>query len=1060
MKPLRLIPGRTRWRSILRACLLLLAIGLLAAAALLIWIRQVGLPAPVAAIVRSELSQIGWEAEATRVQVRWRRGLVAESLSLRQPGPNGFRLQVAEVALRPDWGRLLRGDFELASLDVLSGRLTLAPDAGAGTNAASSLVLNELSGHVRLLPGGGWEFENCRANLLGFEVSLAGVVTNLAGLRQWSGSPTATPPPATASVVLPTHVRTVTGFFRNLALQPAPRILIRFHGDAARPDAFSAELDLTTPEARTPWGLATGLHLNARLNETAPTNQSYHARVLLETRRLAAGGIEMEQARLQADLAQATTNPVPALVLWQGTAGRVARQDVALKDVEFEAALERTGNAFREWQVRFALASQGLTSRHAATGANQLTGRLTLGLDDLPSATGDLSFAAREVDAPELGRADAVSLTAKVGPSGRTATEAPAAWGFWRVTAPWAGSLTARVENLTSPRLSVEVAELAADWAPPELNVRRLRLSTGGEPLVISDARLDVDNREVSLRVQSDCDVHRLDGVLPAKTADWLAQFTWDESPHVTGEARAILPPWTEADPDLRITFLPSLRVAAEASGRRAAYRGVGFDTARLKIGIEDSTLRLHEMRLERPEGPAELEYTLGLLSREFHWWLHCRLNPVEVAPAIDDEVVRLVSLFQFTNAARVRGDVWGSFLPPRRTDLALWIDGEDFRFRGEPYDLLSGALFLTNRIVTATNAFVRHGREEARVGRLDYAVDSRELRLTNAFIRMDPMRVARAIGPEVEAVLAPYEFREAPEIRLGGYLPTDGDTTSADMRFDLAGGPFHFWRFNFSDVNGRVHWEGTNVTISGFDSGFYSGRLKGDLTARIEPDRAPNLAFDATVTNASLRTLVSDVFATTNHLEGVLNGHLVVTNGVPDALDTWYGHGSADLRNGLIWDLPVLGIVSRALNYIAPGLGNNVATAAQGTFTLDAGVLHTRDTRIECKSVRLAFTGSCSLTGEIDARVVAEVMRRTPILGPLISTILLPFAKVFELSLSGSLSDPTVDLAHVPFLTAPVGLFKALFQAPPTTPPPAPDSSGAEAGSTPSSPAPEAASP
>ncbi|MCB1128732.1 MAG: hypothetical protein KDM81_19710, partial [Verrucomicrobiae bacterium] len=408
----------------------------------------------------------------------------------------------------------------------------------------------------------------------------------------------------------------------------------------------------------------------------------------------------------------------------------------------------------------------------------------------------------------------------------------------------------------------------------------------------------------------------------------------------------------------------------------------VPFDTARLKVEVADSTLRLRGMRLDRPEGSADLEYTLGILTREFHWQLDCRLNPSRVAPAIDAEVVRILSPFEFTNAAHVRGDAWGSFRPPRRTELALEIDATDFRFRGESCDLLSGTLFLTNRIVTAANARVQHDGETAQVEQLDYAVDARELRLTNAFTRMDPMRVARAIGPEVEAVLAPYAFRDPPEIRLAGFLPTGGDTRRADMRFDVTGGPLHFWRFNFSDANGRVHWQGTNVTISDFDAGFYSGRLKGDLAVRIEPDRGPNLAFDATVTNASLRTLVRDVFATTNHLEGVLSGHVVVTNGVPDALDTWFGRGSAGLRNGLLWDLPMFGIISRALNLLSPSLGNNVATAAQGTFMLDAGVLHTRDTRIECKSLRLAFTGACSLDGKLDARVVAEVMRRTPIVG------------------------------------------------------------------------------
>jgi hypothetical protein len=1047
---------RARRRFILRALFLLAAALLLAGGALLVWIHQVGLPRPLAAVVEAELRQMGWEAEASRLQVRWNRGLVARDLSLRQPGPDGYRLQIAEVALRPDWSRLVRGDFELASLNVLSGRLALSPQADAAEDAIDSLVLSELSGTVTVLPGGAWQVEDCRADLLGFEVSLAGVVTNLAGVGRWSGTTTNTPSPPPSAAFLKTQLRTVTDFFRNLALEPPPSILVKFHGDAARPDTIAAELDLSTPLARTPWGRATGLHLNARLNEHPPTNELYHARLVLESRRITAAGVEIEEALLHANLAQTATNPLPSRVLWQAQAGRVRRGEIRLQGIRMNGSLERTGNAFHNWQWGFTLASQSLVSPELSTGTNSLTGRLTLDLTHPSRAAGELSLAASNVQMPQQGRAAFAALTANATPTPLTMSDHPEDWGFWRHLAPWAGGLTARLEGVESPRLATDLIEVALDWHAPKLERLRLRLEVDDESLEISDGRLDVDSREVSLKLRSDFDVHRLDRLMPPKVADWLAQFTWEAPPRLRGECRATLPPWSGPMSNLEETLLPTVWATAEVSGERAAYRGVPFDSARLKLGVGDSTLRLRDMRLERPEGRADLEYTLGMLSREFHWQLDCRLNPGKVAPAIDDEVVRILSLFDFTNAAHVRGDAWGSFRPPRRTELALAIDATDFHFRGESCDLLSGTLLLTNRIVTATNALVRHGNETARVERLDYAVDSRELRLTNGFTRMDPMRVARMIGPEVESVLAPYTFRQPPEIHLGGFLPTDGNTTGADMRFDVVGGPLQFWRFNFSDANGRVRWLGTNVTISDFDGGFYSGRLKGDLKVRMSPESPPNLAFDATVTNASLRTLVQDVFAITNHLEGVLSGHVVVTNGLPNALDTWFGNGSASLRNGLLWDLPVFGIISRALNVLSPGLGNNVATAAEGTFTLDAGVLHTQDTGIESKSVRLVFNGACSLTGELDARVVAEVMRRTPIVGPFVSAILSPFAKVFELRLSGRLSDPNVDLAHVPFLTTPVGLFKSLFQPGPTNPLPPSEPPGDEPESTPSPPAPD----
>ena len=266
-------------------------------------------------------------------------------------------------------------------------------------------------------------------------------------------------------------------------------------------------------------------------------------------------------------------------------------------------------------------------------------------------------------------------------------------------------------------------------------------------------------------------------------------------------------------------------------------------------------------------------------------------------------------------------------------------------------------------------------------------------------------------------------------------------------MRFQVAGGPFHFWRFNFTDVSGNVDWLGDTVTVTNFSGGFYEGRLTGNLTADVSQGESPNLAFAARVTRANLQPAIADIFSLTNHIEGLVDGRVIVTNGRPDHLASWFGHGDIMMEDGLLWNLPAFGVISRALNAMSPGLGNNRARAADGTFTLSEGVIETSDLRIETGTARLRYRGTCSLEGETNARITVEVLRSTPIVGSLISLVLSPMAKAFELQVTGSLGDPDVELRYVSKIIAPffdpLGTLKMIFEPRPVADQPEPSGQG-----------------
>ena len=120
-------------------------------------------------------------------------------------------------------------------------------------------------------------------------------------------------------------------------------------------------------------------------------------------------------------------------------------------------------------------------------------------------------------------------------------------------------------------------------------------------------------------------------------------------------------------------------------------------------------------------------------------------------------------------------------------------------------------------------------------------------------------------------------------------------------------------------------------------------------------------------------------------------------------------GYGKVDLRDGLIWNIPIFGIFSPVLNGLSPGLGNSRASAGTGNFTITNGVIRSDDLEIRTTATRLQYRGTVDLQGQVNARVEAELLRDMRIVGPLVSTIFWPVTKLFEYKVTGSLSEPKI---------------------------------------------------
>ena len=118
-----------------------------------------------------------------------------------------------------------------------------------------------------------------------------------------------------------------------------------------------------------------------------------------------------------------------------------------------------------------------------------------------------------------------------------------------------------------------------------------------------------------------------------------------------------------------------------------------------------------------------------------------------------------------------------------------------------------------------------------------------------------------------------------------------------------------------------------------------------------------------------------------------------------------------------MLWDIPIFGILSPVLNTVSPGLGNSRATDASAGFTITNGVIYSDSLEIHSTMMRLEYVGTVDLQQNVNARVTAQLLRNTWVVGPLVSTVLWPVSKLFEYQVTGTLKNPKSEPVYVPKL-------------------------------------------
>ncbi|MCW5552395.1 MAG: AsmA-like C-terminal region-containing protein [Verrucomicrobiae bacterium] len=945
-------------------------LAMLALLGLLVYLNQVGLPDFLKRPVLEELRGRGVDLEFSRLRLRWHRGIVAESVRFgRAEEPRLPRLSAREVEIDLNPQALARLKLQVDAISLRGGALH-APVADANSPTRTVRV-EQIEARLRFLPGDEWSLDDFRARFAGAEFFLSASVTNASAIRHWDFWHR---PRVAREVSVPDQLRRLADTLETISFTTPPELRLVVRGDALDLPGFTARLVLKAADADTPWGQTTNVLFTARLLPDAD-------------RALSQAQLSLVAASARTPWAEATG--VDLGVELKSSAGQTNLVDGRLT---LHAATATT-----EWASSTNL---HLTAGwvHSLTNPIPLSGQLELQAGNAFTRwaeAANVRLAAQMSSTPDTPAAD----TALV---------------WWTNLQPYQIAWNMALTDFNSEKLVADSISVAGRWASPGLTVTNLQAELHGGTLE-ADAALDVLTREVRFSLVSDFDAKRIAPVLTPGAQRWLARYSWVEAPHVRGSGALILPAWTNREPDWRAELQPSLRLAGEFAVTNGAYLGVAADWARAHFSYTNMTWHLPDLAAAGPGGQLHLEHRADDRTKDFYFRIHSTMDPHVVRPLLDEQQQRGLDFVTFTEPPVIDAEIWGRWrayeLIGARGQVAL----TNFAIRGQHADAVVAQVHYTNLVLEFLEPRLWRGTQAMSAAGIRADFNTHRIHFTNGFSTAEPLAVARAIGPKVGRTMEPYRFTHPPVARVSGYAPLKG-STDADLRFDVDGGEFTWWLFRLPNIAGAVHWQGETLALRNIQAGFYWGNATGQADFDFSRD-APgtDFGFAASFTNVNLPLLMADLLVRTNHLEGWLNGQLVITNANSSISNSWQGHGHVRLRDGLIWEIPIFGVLSRPLDSLIPGLGNSRFTDGSARFSITNSVVFSDDLEMRAPAMRLQYQGTVGFDGQVNARVEAELFRDTWLIGRVVSLALWPVTKLIEYKVTGPLNNPKSEPLYMP---------------------------------------------
>jgi hypothetical protein len=989
-------------RRIFRWTRIVLWFGIFLVVAALAYLHLIGLPDLVKGPLLARLQQAGFEARFTSVQLGWGPDLEIENAFFRRAAqPLAPRLSAARARFNFDLDALRRRRLRIRSFQVEDGRLEFPLSA---TNGESLSVNNVVLGVD--FPGADvLQIAEAAGNFRGMRIALNGTVTNYAALRDWK--PFHLRPRTNETFQEQLHKLAQT--LDQIHFRSSPQFHFHATADGSDPDTLRAEMALSAAQVRTPWGQAQELRLSASA----------------------------------AHLVNSETHPV---VRAQFSCAQFSTPDCHASQLDLTTVLSRNADSNLEGAINFSAAQfhcdLGPVGTNNWLDAARILadGRATFAAKDFAPLAG-----AGKVQAGQLASRTGSAQQAQIDLTVYAAPPSPAAstnWGLWTKLDGYSAQWQARFVNIASPALQIERFNCSGQWRGPMARLDNIDARLyGGQ--VTASASLDVDSREIRIKSRSDVDPHRVAQLLTEAAQRFLEQYDWEKPPEIEADTRLVLPPWSHRPPGWQSQVLATLQLAGQFSVASASFHHLPAASAQSHFTYTNRVWDLPHLHAMGDGGELYLDFTGDEVTREFHFAVDSRMNPKAVGPLLPPAARVWLDDLRFTGAPAIHGQVWGRWRAHERDGFKASVAVTNFWFRGERIDGLDARVEYTNRLLRVADARLSQAGRQLSASLAEADLSTKKCTATNVFSTLDLNALMRVLGPRTPKFLDVIRFDTPPAVKLFGSFVAN-DPLATDLHFAVSGEHFHWTNLTADKISGLAHWQAREVALTNVQASLYgSGTLEGWGVFDYQPREGADFRGRFSAKDVNLGGLVRGWSKAHSRVEGMLDGHLLITGGNSNTNTSWNGYGDVHAHDALLWDIPIFGVFSPLLNAISSGMGDSRAHDAGANFVITNGVVGTDNLEIRAPGLALLYHGTLAPGKRINARVEAQVLHDIPALGPMLGLFLTPLSKLFEYKISGTIDQPVMQPLFIPrflmMVLRPFHTMKTLLPSGPAENPAAP---------------------
>ena len=1034
--------GRSRIRRVFRFARRFIFVILVLLLGAVLWLNYFGLPGFLQTRILGQLATADFDLNAARVRLEGISRLIVENLQFAPTSTNNLpRLDIEEAQVLFDRSALGGLRFELKGLLVRDGRLEWLLERPG--KSSELLLVTNLQSELIFLPDQQWHLTDLRGETAGAKVTITATLKNPSALKFTPSEGKPDLPPKWQE-----QIADVLELLRELEFGSQPELSLQFEGDAADPSTIRASAKFKAWDLQSSWGHLKEMEFLSRLQ---PADEAFENITMLRLAGATSQWLQLGRAEVHGRALLDTSGSKPSSLAvdlrveaLQTPWGKLDRGSAAIASTQQDAAAPyktsvrasaspveagnwRGTNLVLQTDLAHSLPVPSL----ATLMKRWLPGGSAPAVEAIPAnhLSGEWRIQLGQVHAPRF-VADSLNLSGSLGRDSFQQREVDPALSFWHWLLPYQISWSAALSNIYSAGIELGSARAQGTWNPPTLEVKTINAELYGGSLA-GKASVDVVSREAEASAEADFDYHKVSLLLEEPVQKWLSQFSWEKAPWVQGSLKLQLPAWNESWERFDRQVLPSLVIDGQFRGA-GAFRGIPAEHAESHFHFENFTWHLPNLAVTRPEGKALFAYTGNVSNQDFQFdLLSSRIDPAALKPLVEAEHQMFFDFVSFPEPPLVQGRISGNWREDERLYADVQIAVTNFFVKGEQYSGLTTSLRYTNLIIECENVLGHRGTETVRAPYLRIDITNEVMFVTNAISTSDPYVAMKLIGEKVYAAIDPYRFATPPTVRINGLVPLRHYTKS-DLHFEVAGEDFSFWKLRIPSVVGDIFWKGDYLSFSNVQASFYGGQAAWSGSFVFDRDNDAEFSFAGRTVDSDLSPLVADLFPSTNRLEGLLTGDLVITSAKSIDDKSWNGYGTMELKEGFLWNIPVFGVFTPMLESVAPGLGTSKVTAGTADFTITNTVFHSQNMEVRAPAFRLRYDGHVDLEGNLDADVEAILLRDAWVLGPLFSLALWPVSKVFEAEVSGTVAVPITRFKYVPrFLLAPFKALNALKTSP-----------------------------